>query len=364
MATPNSIIITKQTNGNVLVESEGGTYTLLSEAYLTKDLDSVMVRGIIPSINYDFKFIEVEKVVREDGTIVLISDVDTLFSELNEFFFFVSSDSPSGVFALIQNVITVDPVNGDDSTAVKYDTTKPYKTHSAADAVAISGDLIDYLPGTITEQITLKDGVFYWARLGVVIDSPTSCIYYNSGTLGITSRFMGYAVLKSSSTSTAFPPIRLIGNANNIVIRAYSCERTASAASGSNKDVVIDLQNRIAACDYDIEFIEDIKQPTGATAHSLNTKPSVTQENPWKISWGGKFDCFDPNHQPSATKTNIELTGDIYIRENGICTSKFWLRRILFDCKRKLILFKHALRFSKWSKRCNSNSNSKWKLSL
>ncbi len=88
METSNSIIIKKEANGNVLVTPEGTPYTISPRSIISKGFDSVTVRQ-----PYNFSAVvvftvdAVEKVVSDDGGEVVISDVDTLFSQLNTFFF-------------------------------------------------------------------------------------------------------------------------------------------------------------------------------------------------------------------------------------------------------------------------------------
>ena len=89
MLSPNSITITKEQNDNITVLITGEkSFNLLSQSYLTKMINSVLVRGNDGSIPYEFFYTEVNKVIRKDGTVVLITDNATLFDELNQFFFF------------------------------------------------------------------------------------------------------------------------------------------------------------------------------------------------------------------------------------------------------------------------------------
>ncbi len=86
----NSIIITKEENGNVTVSAPGGEYTLNPSSVLTKELDSVIVRGPDNDQIDDFTVFEVEKLVDSASSPgeIPINDVDTLFTELNQNFFF------------------------------------------------------------------------------------------------------------------------------------------------------------------------------------------------------------------------------------------------------------------------------------
>jgi hypothetical protein len=88
MATTDSIVITKETNGNITVTPEGTEYTVSPRSILSKDIDSVTVRQPFSnSAVVIFTVDAVEKVVSTDGGEVVISDVDTLFTQLNTFFF-------------------------------------------------------------------------------------------------------------------------------------------------------------------------------------------------------------------------------------------------------------------------------------
>lgn len=110
METPNSIVIKKETNGNILITPEGAQYTVMSNSTISKGIDRVVVRQLMtqaPAIV--FTVAAVEKVVHSNGTEVSISDVDTLFSELNEFFFFESVEgSGSPIHPLNEVIINSD----------------------------------------------------------------------------------------------------------------------------------------------------------------------------------------------------------------------------------------------------------------
>jgi len=94
MVTANSIVITKEANGNVLVTPEGTPYTIDASSKITKQESSVLVKERISGAAVvEFTVAAVEKVVSNIGGEVLISDVDTLFDELNNYFFFDLSTS-------------------------------------------------------------------------------------------------------------------------------------------------------------------------------------------------------------------------------------------------------------------------------
>jgi len=106
MEAPNSIVIKKETNGNILVISKGSPYTVSVTSKITKQLSSVLVKEQIEhSAVIEFTVNAVEKVVRLDGTEVLISDIDTLFNELNIYFFF-EANLDSQIVVNQDNVLT------------------------------------------------------------------------------------------------------------------------------------------------------------------------------------------------------------------------------------------------------------------
>lgn len=216
MATPNSTVITKLTNGNVLVSEEGGDYTLLPQSYLTKESGRVVVRGIdIPVLN-SFTPEVVQKVVRDDGTEVLISDVDTLFTELNTHFFFVSS---SGLEEFFNQAVFVDSTNGNDATAVKYNISKPYDTIQAAITAAVSGDTIVVFPGSYSGTIDVKAGVDVYCFPGVTI---TGSIEDNSATVSM--QWRGHADLDTSDNNC----IDFRGANTNVLIELNDIKTTGN----------------------------------------------------------------------------------------------------------------------------------------
>lgn len=86
----NTIIITKQPNNNVLVTNLNAKNSLdpRLRPILENNRTVVQIKNNYGSKIDEFSPDDVEKVVRKDGTEVFISDVDTLFSELEANFFF------------------------------------------------------------------------------------------------------------------------------------------------------------------------------------------------------------------------------------------------------------------------------------
>jgi len=83
------IVITKLENNQVEVTGGLAPYTLLGsyEVYEAADIDGVRIirEG---KMKDQFTQSNVTQVVRKDGTVVAISDMSTLYSELKDFFFF------------------------------------------------------------------------------------------------------------------------------------------------------------------------------------------------------------------------------------------------------------------------------------
>lgn len=86
----NNIIITKLSNGNIIVDNGVNEFKLTGNMLVYKDVesDSCIVKAENGSIVENFKVVDVLKVVRADATEVSISDLDVFFSELSTFFFF------------------------------------------------------------------------------------------------------------------------------------------------------------------------------------------------------------------------------------------------------------------------------------
>ena len=112
----NDVIITKLSNGNVLVDRAGVEYSLNPDMQVTKQIsgDSLgcNVRHKNGSVIDTFLVDDVIKVVRRDGTETTINDVDTLFFELSRFFFFkIGSGGANdlGVFDNYTDLITQFP---------------------------------------------------------------------------------------------------------------------------------------------------------------------------------------------------------------------------------------------------------------
>lgn len=92
----NTIVITKLTNGNILINNAGAEYTLQGNNLCVNETTHVDIRSDRIQTLDKFTPEEVEKVVRADGTETFISDNATLFFELYTFFFFRLSNGSGG----------------------------------------------------------------------------------------------------------------------------------------------------------------------------------------------------------------------------------------------------------------------------
>ena len=147
MAAANSTVITKQSNGNVLVESESGDYTLSPTDTLFKEQNGVIVRDGNNKTVANFKVAEVEKLVDPSASPseVPINDIDTLFDELNENFFFEVTGGDPLPGALLAKTVTQNLVNGgnniDHNLAGKV--IIAFSVKDGDDFIAVDGNVVD-----------------------------------------------------------------------------------------------------------------------------------------------------------------------------------------------------------------------------
>lgn len=146
METPNSTVITKQANGNILVVTEGSTFTLSPSNTLYKYLNGVIVRDEHQRTTADFRVATVEKLVNPSASPseIPINDVDTLFDELNENFFFEVTGPTPGDGSLQVKEFTQTLNNGDNT--INHNLGKKviaFEVMDGDDFVAVGGNVID-----------------------------------------------------------------------------------------------------------------------------------------------------------------------------------------------------------------------------
>lgn len=141
-------IITKLQNGNVVIDINGTDYVSLNPDKQVKIRDgSCEIHDKSGSREHVFDPDDVTKVVRRDGTEVLISDVGTLFFELSTFFFFKLGGGGSNHLGVFDNYT---------------DLTTQYPTASVGDLAYVENSQgTAWLPGTLGGTFYSK-GVYMW----------------------------------------------------------------------------------------------------------------------------------------------------------------------------------------------------------
>jgi hypothetical protein len=145
MQPTDSITITKETNGNILVEAVGGPFTLSPSSKLHKQIDSVIVvDSSYKTSVVEFTVDAVLEVTSTDGGTVTISDVDVLFDQLKDFFFFesVGGAVPSGTPRSVEIIQTLN----DGPNTISHNLNKTIISFSVKDGndfVETSGSIID-----------------------------------------------------------------------------------------------------------------------------------------------------------------------------------------------------------------------------
>ncbi len=114
------------------------------------------------------------KVIERVGGISGVSSKHYFFCDGNKWYLAKSFLPPSGPTTFAPNYIYVDGNNGSNTTGVKYDSSKPYKTITQALFVAISDDIIYVKAGVyIDYNMSFKNGVSLHLEKGVIIQ-PTA----------------------------------------------------------------------------------------------------------------------------------------------------------------------------------------------
>lgn len=138
----------------------------------------------ISAINQKFcNFIEGQTGPAGVGISTVVYNPDTgqiTFTYTNGFIYVTESIGSSDVEVNIENTLIVSK-NGNDSTGLRNDWTKPFITVVAASTAAQSGDLIIVYPGTYNEDNFIVSDVNYEFKLGVTMISSTNCINDSSG---------------------------------------------------------------------------------------------------------------------------------------------------------------------------------------
>ncbi|MGB0881422.1 MAG: hypothetical protein ACPGSO_00605 [Vicingaceae bacterium] len=159
----NTIVITKLSNGNVLVNNSGSQYTLLGNNMVERVIDEslVYITNDSGSRIATFRVSDVEKVVRADGTEVSISDIDTLFTELYTYFFFKPVSSGGGGGGDVDSVFgrTGDVTSQENDYASFYDR-KRANVYVVNEGESIQ-DKLDYLDLGQALEVCPNPGIAY-----------------------------------------------------------------------------------------------------------------------------------------------------------------------------------------------------------
>lgn len=175
-----------------------GDFTLVSEIYVSdtnsKSIDfNAFLDSLLNSGNYGFIRIFKESdsskfwygklnTVTDNGTDHTLGVTYILGNgSLADFDSVVLTFSPSGPFttsvgltSIPLNAIFVDLVNGNNSTGVPYDLSKPYQNPAAANTHAVAGDTLIIYPGEYPDSIVCKPDVIYHFLPGANVTSAVN----------------------------------------------------------------------------------------------------------------------------------------------------------------------------------------------
>lgn len=83
-----SVTIQKLQNGNVLIDDTVTTYSYNPDMQVVKQSDGCIIRSKVGNQQDFIRTIDVVKLIRKDGIEINNPNLNTLFSELINFFFF------------------------------------------------------------------------------------------------------------------------------------------------------------------------------------------------------------------------------------------------------------------------------------
>lgn len=119
---------------------------------------------------------------------------------------------------MIQNTLIVSK-NGDDTTAIRNDWTKPYLTIAAASLAAEAGDTVLIFPGEYEGELDIKSNVHYYFYRGANITTTNTCIADVNSTGGEKNIFV-YG--EGNFTSTAGSVLDLFQEASTATFKFNS----------------------------------------------------------------------------------------------------------------------------------------------
>lgn len=146
-----------------------------------------------------------------------------------------SNPLPTSITSIIVgNTVFVDQFIGDDSTGLRERMDKPFATPAAAVAAAVSGDVIEYGPGSFTCTASLaKDGVDHrFPHLTrITMNTTGTAGIWDDGGTGMTFRVTGNGLFTRSGTSSNYAVIRA-GHADSEIYVEYSEIEMLSGPNG------------------------------------------------------------------------------------------------------------------------------------
>lgn len=135
------------------------------------------------------------------------------------------------------NLLWVDAVNGNDTTAQRARMQLPFLTLGAAKAAAASGDTIFILPGTYNEKNLAKNGVNWHLCNGAVISYSGLATggVFDTGTAGGACSFTvsGNGTIRVTSEPSPYAVIKSVYGGDNIKVECDRIEGVGPALDGS-----------------------------------------------------------------------------------------------------------------------------------
>ena len=123
-------------------------------------------------------------------------DINNVVDQVNEALYGISESLNNSWD--VADAVFVDPVNGDNTTAIIGDGNKPFaNADDAATAAKSNGkSLVIFLPGTYNNKIQLFDGFTYYCMPGVIFGNNSQLRDFGFST---TAKVLGYAVFNNLS---------------------------------------------------------------------------------------------------------------------------------------------------------------------
>jgi len=294
-------ILSIDTSNNITLDKTVSSNSTPTLTYATKVEDIYLYGDTSDNLTYD-KFVnftnQISAPTASSNNIHTLQDKSGTLAHLD--------DIPE---VLTGKTVWVDATYGNNTTAEPYRFDLPYATINAATNAALSGDLVYIRPGTYSETVTLKDGVNFWADLGVTVNR----IYYhntNDFYEGITSSFLGHAKIVATNTNA----IGLRGGLN-IVVRVKSISATGSQIEVIRLHVNSPNNSISLPTRYNIEVEDDILvNTTTGRVFTFRSDDSIPgNENPWKVKWGGRMEGKIFAGYGSFGAVNMIFDGDFFI---------------------------------------------------